>query len=118
MSVETVPRELRKLRACLLCSLVKNFEQFEQDGCDNCEDYLQMKNNTDAVYDCTSSSFDGMIAMMSPEDSWVGKWQRTTRFVKGCYAVSVTGHLPPGVVRELKRKGITYRPRDTSMKAS
>ena len=35
-----------------------------------------MKNNRDAVYDYTSSSFDGLIAMASPEDSWVAKWQR------------------------------------------
>ena len=38
------------------------------------------------------------------------------RFVKGCYAVSVTGRLPPGIIRELKSKGITYRSRDTSQK--
>ncbi|KAK3576682.1 hypothetical protein CHS0354_024291 [Potamilus streckersoni] len=116
MSLETVPKDLRNLRACLLCSLVKTFEQFELDGCDNCEEYLHMKNNSDTVYDCTSSNFDGMVAMMSPEDSWVAKWQRIGRFAKGCYAISVTGRLPPGRVRDLKRKGIIYRPRDTSTK--
>ena len=39
------------------------------------------------------------------------------RYVKGCYAVSVTGKLPAGIVRELKGKGIHYRSRDTSLKA-
>ena len=34
------------------------------DGCDNCEEYLRMKNNRDAVYDCTSSSFDGWAATL------------------------------------------------------
>ncbi|XP_064620492.1 transcription elongation factor SPT4-like [Lineus longissimus] len=117
MSLETIPKELRQLRACLLCSLVKTIDQFEFDGCDNCEEYMGMKNNRDAVYECTSSNFDGMIAMMGPEDSWVAKWQRISKFTKGCYAVSVTGVLPPGIVRELKSKGIMYRPRDTSEKS-
>jgi len=35
-----------------------------------------MKNNKDNVYDHTSNNFDGIIALMSPEDSWVAKWQR------------------------------------------
>ncbi|XP_074642349.1 transcription elongation factor SPT4-like [Tubulanus polymorphus] len=118
MSLETVPKDLRNLRGCLLCSLVKTFEQFEFDGCDNCEEYLRMKSNRDAVYECTSNNFDGLIAIMGPEDSWVGKWQRINKFSKGCYAVSVTGRLPPGIVRELKSKGITYRSRDTSEKNS
>lgn len=63
-----------------------------------------------------------VIAMMSPEDSWVAKWQRignihtprlvsatsmipvfinllfwfTGNFKAGIYAVTVTGRLPPG----------------------
>uniref|UniRef100_A0A8C5QYW1 Transcription elongation factor SPT4 n=1 Tax=Leptobrachium leishanense TaxID=445787 RepID=A0A8C5QYW1_9ANUR len=76
MALETVPKDLRHLRACLLCSLVKTIDQFEYDGCDNCEAYVQMKGNREMVYDCTSSSFDGIVAMMSPDDSWVSKWQR------------------------------------------
>ncbi|KAH8041664.1 hypothetical protein HPB51_017466 [Rhipicephalus microplus] len=75
-SLESIPKDLRNLRACLLCSMIKTFEQFEFDGCDNCDEYLHMKNNRDMVYDCTSSNFDGMIALMNPEDSWVAKWQR------------------------------------------
>ncbi|RXM30141.1 Transcription elongation factor SPT4 [Acipenser ruthenus] len=97
MALETVPKDLRHLRACLLCSLVKTIDQFEYDGCDNCEAYLQMKGNREMVYDCTSSSFDGVIAMMSPEDSWVSKWQRISNFKPGVYAVTVTGRLPPGM---------------------
>ncbi|XP_077995453.1 transcription elongation factor SPT4-A-like [Glandiceps talaboti] len=117
MSMETVPKEMRNMRACLLCSLIKNLEQFELDGCDNCDDYLQLKGNRDMVYDCTSSSFDGVVALMSPEDSWVAKWLRINRCVKGCYAVSVTGKLPAGIIRELKSRGVTYRHRDTSIKS-
>lgn len=78
---------------------LQSFDQFLYSGCDNCERYLRMKGNREMVNDCTSSNFDGyvsstkddldpsiyslfssfrfsMVAMMSPEDSWVGKWQR------------------------------------------
>lgn len=55
---------------------LQTMEQFEYDGCDNCESFLKMKKNKDRVIDCTSNNFDGMIAVMSPEDSWVCKWQR------------------------------------------
>ncbi|XP_042286723.1 transcription elongation factor SPT4 isoform X1 [Thunnus albacares] len=94
----------------------ETIDQFEYDGCDNCESYLQMKGNREMVYECTSSSFDGVIAMMSPEDSWVAKWQRIGNFKPGVYAVSVTGRLPPGVVRELKSRGVIYKSRDTAVK--
>ncbi|XP_058805292.1 transcription elongation factor SPT4 [Phymastichus coffea] len=113
--METVPKDLRGLRACLSCSLIKTFDQFEMDGCENC-DFLGMKNNKDQVFDCTSSNFDGMIAVMSPEDSWVCKWQRINRFTKGVYAISVSGRLPANVIREMKSRGIIYRSRDTSQR--
>ena len=109
-------------------------EQFEYDGCDNCESFLKMKKNKDRVIDCTSNNFDGMIAVMSPEDSWVCKWQRISkckkiqlinithylmfvdRFSKGVYAISVQGRLPNSITRDMKSKGINYRSRDTSMR--
>ncbi|KAG5677354.1 hypothetical protein PVAND_007118 [Polypedilum vanderplanki] len=116
MSFDTIPKDLRGLRACLVCSLIKTMEQFEYDGCDNCESFLKMKKNKDRVIDCTSNNFDGMIAVMSPEDSWVCKWQRTNRFCKGVYAISVSGRLPNSITREMKSRGITYRCRDTSMR--
>ncbi|KAK2723801.1 transcription elongation factor SPT4-like [Artemia franciscana] len=116
MSVESIPKDLRGLRACLVCSLIKTLDQFEFDGCDNCEEFLRLKSNREAVYDCTSSNFDGMVAMMSPEDSWVAKWQRITRLNKGIYAISVSGKLPPSYIREMKSRGFTYRSRDTSQR--
>ncbi|CAG5087378.1 transcription elongation factor subunit spt4 [Cotesia typhae] len=114
--METVPKELRHLRACLVCSLIKTSDQFEIDGCDNCDEFLRMKNNKDNVFDCSSANFDGMIAAMSPEDSWVAKWQRINRFTRGVYAISVSGRLPAAVIREMKSRGIVYRPRDTSQR--
>ncbi|XP_017780594.1 PREDICTED: transcription elongation factor SPT4-A-like [Nicrophorus vespilloides] len=116
LRMETVAKGLRGLRACLVCSLIKTLEQFERDGCENCDLFLRMKDNRDNVYDCTSSNFDGMIAAMSPEESWVCKWQRTNRFCKGVYAISVSGRLPAGIVREMRRKGINYKHRDTSQR--
>ncbi|KAB7493706.1 UNVERIFIED_CONTAM: hypothetical protein RMT77_006821 [Armadillidium vulgare] len=114
--METIPKDLRGLRACLVCSLVKTLDMFEADGCENCDDFLHLKQNREAVHDCTSSNFDGLIAMMSPEDSWVAKWQRITNCVKGMYAISVSGRLPPSVVREMKSRGIKYRSRDATQK--
>ncbi|KAG5864887.1 hypothetical protein JTB14_027948 [Gonioctena quinquepunctata] len=114
MTLQTIPKYLQSLRACLVCSLIKSFDQFESDGCDNCDEFLKMKNNHDNVYDCTSSNFDGMICVMSPEDSWVAKWQRVNRLCKGVYAISVSGRLPNSVVGEMKTRGLVYRGRDTS----
>nr|CAG4643679.1 EOG090X0NWO [Ilyocryptus agilis] len=116
MSLDTVPKDLRSLRACLVCSLIKTFDQFEMDGCDNCDEFLRMKNNKENIYDCTSTNFDGMVALMSPEDSWVAKWQRINRKVKGVYAVSVSGRLPDSLIRDMKTRGIIYRSRDTSQR--
>uniref|UniRef100_A0A8I6GH96 Transcription elongation factor SPT4 n=1 Tax=Rattus norvegicus TaxID=10116 RepID=A0A8I6GH96_RAT len=112
MALETVPKDLQHLRACLLCSLVKTIALPVFTG----NAYLQMKGNREMVYDCTSSSFDGIIVMMSPEDSWISKWQRISNFKPGVYAVSVTGRLPQGIVRELKSRGVAYKSRDTAIK--
>lgn len=114
---DTIPKDLKNLRACLLCSSIKTFDQFLTSGCENCADYLQMKGHQEAVFDYTSANFDGMIAMMSPPQSWVAKWQRIDKFVPGVYAVSVSGALPLDVVRELKSHGIYYKPRDSSQSA-
>lgn len=38
------------------------------------------------------------------------------RFTKGIYAISVSGRLPNGIIREMKNRGIPYRPRDTSQR--
>jgi len=111
---ETVPKDLRSLRACLSCSLIKTLEQFENDGCDNCEPFLALRHNRENVYDCTSSNFEGMVGLTKPEDSWVAKWQRIGRFKRGVYAISVTGRLPPSVIRDMRSANINYRSRDTS----
>ncbi|XP_003746760.1 transcription elongation factor SPT4-A [Galendromus occidentalis] len=113
-SMDNIPKDFRNLRACMLCSLVKSVDQFEDMGCENCDKYLQMKGNREQVYHCTSTRFDGIIALMQPEDSWVAKWQRLTHRLPGMYAISVSGRMPNGMIRELKSRGITYRSRDMS----
>lgn len=79
--------------------------------------------------------------MMDPEQSWVARWQRTgergfsdtsrqqiadsahsppsgpasglsEKFVRGVYAVRVTGRLPIEVQEALHSKGFRYRARD------
>ncbi|KAJ1659918.1 transcription elongation factor spt4 [Dispira simplex] len=107
-----VPQDKRQLRACLLCSLIKNSSQFQQNGCENCESILRMRGSADRVMECTSANFNGFVAMMRPEESWLGRWQRIDKYTKGLYAAQVTGRIPEDVEMELDRRGIVYRPRD------
>ena len=86
MSLHSIPKNDRNLRACLICSMVKTLDQFDRDGCDNCERFLKYRGNRfvrvilsrdhwnfyfrDMVIECTSASFDGLIGMMTPDQSW------------------------------------------------
>lgn len=38
-----------------------------------------MKGDKDRVLECTTSAYDGLIAMVKPEDSWVARYQRVGR---------------------------------------
>ena len=114
--IHHIPKDLRDLRACLVCSLIKTTNMFYEKGCDNCEDILKMKGSAQTVEECTSSNFDGMIALMQPEESWVAKWQRINTFVKGMYAISVTGTLTKSTLDTLEINGYRYRNRDVSLK--
>uniref|UniRef100_A0A8C0XBL8 Spt4/RpoE2 zinc finger domain-containing protein n=1 Tax=Castor canadensis TaxID=51338 RepID=A0A8C0XBL8_CASCN len=105
----------------MVSPLPHTIDQFEYDGCDNCDAYLQMKGNREMVYDCTSSSFDGIIAMMSPEDSWVSKWQRVSKYEGLSYLsesslIGTVSFPAIGIVRELKSRGVAYKSRDTAIK--
>jgi transcription elongation factor SPT4 len=111
--MNTFPADKKKLRTCLLCSLVKTVGQFKTDGCDNCDSVLRLKGSIDRVHDCTSSTFQGLVCLMT-EKSWVGKWQRIEKYHKGIYAIRISGVLPVYIQEELMDKGISYRPRDGS----
>jgi transcription elongation factor SPT4 len=101
-----------KLRACLLCAVVQSPADFRKNGCPNCEELMQMKGNPDRVEACTALKFDGTIAVIDPETSWVARWQRTSKYVRGIYAIRVSGRIPDDVEAELYNRGIKYRPRD------
>ena len=94
------PTEMKGLRACKVCTLIKTFSQFHDEGCDNC-DFLELLENQSRVAECTSAFFEGMISIISPEDSWVARWQRIQRLKAGVYAMEVTGDLPEHVQRRL-----------------
>lgn len=70
----------RQLRACLLCSIIQSPVDFRRNGCPNCEEIMQMKQSQDRVASCTTTHFDGVIAVIDPEASWVARWQRTCAF--------------------------------------
>jgi transcription elongation factor SPT4 len=86
-----------------------------------------MRNDGERVELCTSNDFEGMIALVDPKDSWVGRWQRICKptafvsslshpsqanYTKGIYAARVSGTLPEEIQEELQAQGMTYRPRD------
>ena len=93
-----------------------------------------MKGYPDRVQMCTTTHFDGVIAVIDPERSWVATWQRistsgrplssgreynqasllTETYVRGMYGVRVKGRVPEDVEAELEARGIRYRPRDQS----
>ncbi|ESK93097.1 transcription elongation factor spt4 [Moniliophthora roreri MCA 2997] len=106
------PPKSRHLRACLLCSVIQTSNDFRVKGCPNCEEILQLKDSPDRISTCTTVYFDGVIGVTDPENSWVAKWQRTSQYVRGMYAVRVKGRVPEDVEAELDARGFKYRPRD------
>jgi len=109
-----IPPQARSkhLRACLLCSIVQTSNDFRKSGCPNCEELMGMKGSGDRTEVCTSAHFDGIIAVIDPEASWVARWQRTSKYVRGMYAVRVRGRIPYDLEAELESRGIKYRSRD------
>ncbi|KAF8876247.1 Spt4/RpoE2 zinc finger-domain-containing protein [Infundibulicybe gibba] len=110
----TIPAQAKSkhLRACLLCSIIQLPVEFRKNGCPNCEEIMQMKGSPDRIGACTTTYFDGIIAVIDPENSWVSRWQRTSKYARGMYAVRVRGRIPEDVEAELDSRGIKYRPRD------
>jgi len=98
----------------MVCSIVQGLNEFYRAGCPNCEEILGLRNSRDAIEECTSSVFEGLIAMNDPKTSWVAKWQRLTDYVPGMYAVKVVGTLPQEIIDSLEDNGIKYVARDGS----
>ncbi|KAF0376085.1 transcription elongation factor SPT4 [Gigaspora margarita] len=109
----SVPDSLKRARACRVCSLIKTYEQFKREGCDNCESFLGLCGYPDKIRECTSSDYDGIIALMKPRaNSFISKTKKLTRYVPGTYAVGVSGRLPDWVEEIMMDEGISYVPRD------
>ncbi|KAJ3383989.1 transcription elongation factor spt4 [Lobulomyces angularis] len=109
---DIVPKRKEKLRACMLCGLIKSHQLFKVNGCENCDEVLRLQGSNKRINSCTSGTFDGFIALMQPEKSWVAKWQRVDKFTKGLYAMRISGLLPEEIIDVLQERGIQYRPRD------
>ncbi|KAJ5921236.1 hypothetical protein N7466_009562 [Penicillium verhagenii] len=134
MSFYAAPNQQRHLRACMVCSIVQSYtvsvslvphpnpqeladlvnqsQKFQRDGCPNCETSLQLCGNTDAIQECTSQVFEGLIAVRDPSVSWVARWQRLDNYVPGTYATKVAGTLPEYIIGSLEDSGVKYVPRD------
>lgn len=62
-----------------------------REGCPNCDHVLGLRGSNDAIQECTSQVFEGLITLSDPTTSWVARWQRLDGYVPGTYAVKVTG---------------------------
>lgn len=64
-----------------------------REGCPNCDNVLGLRGNNDAIQECTSQVFEGLVTLRDPNTSWVARWQRLDSYVPGTYAVKVTGSV-------------------------
>lgn len=102
---------VNSLKAASTWTEANNLQRFLKEGCPNCEEYLHLEGSMDAIIDCTSQVFEGLIALQDPSKSWVAKWQRLDGYVKGVYATKVSGQLPDEVVAVLEDEArIKYIP--------
>ncbi|KAJ5182710.1 hypothetical protein N7492_000326 [Penicillium capsulatum] len=101
MSFYAASNQQRHLRACM---------KFVRDGCPNCENVLQLRGSMDAIQECTSQVFEGLISVRDPAASWVARWQRLDNYVPGTYATKVSGSLPEEIISTLEESGIKYVP--------
>ena len=69
ISCQSWPLGDKKLRACMVTGLVKTEDQFYREGNDNVA-CLNMAGDREMVQECTSANFDGLIAIMKPNESW------------------------------------------------
>jgi transcription elongation factor SPT4 len=92
------------------------FQRFREEGCPNCEEFLHLQGSLDQIESCTSQVFEGLISLANPTRSWVAKWQRLDGYVKGVYAIKVSGQLPDDVRTTIEEEyRIQYIPYDLSV---
>ena len=83
-----IPLEMKKLRACLRCALIKTVDQFYEGGCENCP-FLRMDQSMPRVMESTTAYFEGMIALVNNEGSWVAKWQRIGALISSSFSSNI-----------------------------
>jgi transcription elongation factor SPT4 len=104
--------QARSLRACMVCSVIRPHAEFQKEGCPNCEEALQMAGSSDIVGECTSSNFNGIIALMDTKNSWVARYHRLEGYKPGMYAVQVIGNLSEDYVDTVRAAGLRFVRRD------
>lgn len=126
------PNQQRNMRACMVCSVVRTTQQFQTSGCPNCEPFLELRGNIDAIQECTSQVFDGLLTVSDTSRSWVARFQRLEGYAPGVYAIQVEGvvsraitmsglqtltcqQLPEEVIAAAEAAGVQYVPRDGSV---
>lgn len=109
---EFVKKAPQKLRACINCAIILKAEEFRASGCPNCP-FLYTKRDTN-VTSITSAHYKGMIALLDPKTSWVGKWHRLTNYKPGLYAMIVEGELSDNQISMIEKDGRVYIPRSQS----
>lgn len=108
------PNQHRHMRACMVCSIVRTQQQFQISGCPNCEHFLELAGNSEAISECTSQVFEGLISVADTSRSWVARYQRLEGYVTGVYATQVEGILPEDVLAQVEAAGVNYVQRDGS----
>ncbi|KIV98650.1 uncharacterized protein PV09_09565 [Verruconis gallopava] len=108
----TTGYQTRTLRACMVCSIIRPQADFLKDGCPNCEEALQMAGSHDTVSECTSSNFNGIIALMDEKNSWVARYHRLEGYKPGMYAVQVIGNLGEEYIDMVRAVGMRFVRRD------
>lgn len=96
------PSKMNNLRACIPCLLVKTYRQFYEQGCENCKAAFDLRQDEAKIADVTTSSFEGLMAMMQPNKSWVARWQFVNNFIPGVYALKVKGEVSAETEDELQ----------------
>ncbi|KAJ1634720.1 Spt4/RpoE2 zinc finger-domain-containing protein [Pavlovales sp. CCMP2436] len=71
-----------------------------------------MRGDRDAMMQCTTPHFDGLVAMMDPSKSWVGRWQGISKLHPGVYALKVYGNLSEEMVTVMEENGLAYAPNE------